>query len=85
MAQSTHLSAPLDTGARGYQSSNASAISEDVAVEPHLTGNTIEDQGLTLLATGGTNPAFDIFFVHGLQGHPEHTWSSNSDLDSRQV
>ena len=42
---------------------------------PHLTNTPIEDLGLTLLATGGLNPSLDIIFVHGLQGHPEHTWT----------
>ena len=40
-----------------------------------ITNIPVEAEGLTLLATGGDNPLFDIVFIHGLQGHPEHTWT----------
>ena len=42
---------------------------------PQLTGAPVQDIGLTLLATGGPSPELDVLFVHGLQGHPETTWT----------
>lgn len=57
-----------DPSARGSAATAA-------ATDPHLTENTIEVLGLTLLATGGPSPALDVIFVHGLQGHPEDTWT----------
>ena len=53
----------------------ASSHNLDTAQHPHLTGSTIDDLGLTLLATGGPNPSLDVIFVHGLQGHPKDTWA----------
>ena len=47
----------------------------DAARDPHLTESMIDLLGLTLLATGGPKPALDVIFVHGLQGHPEDTWT----------
>ena len=57
----------------------------NTATDPHpdLTKSTIELLGLTLLATGGPNPALDVIFVHGLQGHPEHTWTYIADTKSK--
>jgi hypothetical protein len=46
----------------------------DAVTSPQLTESAIDILGLTLLATGGPSPALDVVFVHGLQGHPEHTW-----------
>ena len=55
----------------------------DAATEPCLTENTIEALGLTLLANGGPNiPLDDVIFIHGLQGHPEDTWSYTSKIRS---
>ena len=54
----------------------------DAVMDPDLTESTIEVLGLTVLATGGPNPALDIIFVHGLQGHPENTWTYTSETRS---
>ena len=56
--------------------------STDAARDPTLTETSIELLGLTLLATGGPSPALDVIFVHGLQGHPEKTWTYLSDTGS---
>lgn len=37
-----------------------------------------KDTGFTVLHEGHSNPELDIVFVHGLQGHPEKTWTSFS-------
>ena len=57
--------------------------STDAATDPHLTESTIDLHGLTLLATGGPRPALDVIFVHGLQGHPEKTWTYTSKTRSK--
>ena len=46
----------------------------DITETPSLTHAAVASYGLTLLATGGTSPALDVFFVHGLQGDPKDTW-----------
>ncbi|QMW44237.1 hypothetical protein G4B11_007657 [Aspergillus flavus] len=38
----------------------------------------LKDTGFTVLHEGHSNPELDIVFVHGLQGHPEKTWTSFS-------
>ena|SRR2546421_445992 len=53
----------------------AGSHSLDTAQRPHLTETAIDDLGLPLLATGGPNPTLDVILVHGLHGHPEHTWT----------
>ena len=53
----------------------ASFPSHGSAQRPYLTETAIDDLGLNLLATGGPSPALDLILVHGLQGHPEHTWT----------
>ena len=45
---------------------------------PDLTNASINELGLTLLATGGPRPKLDVVLVHGLQGHPEKTWTFNA-------
>ena len=58
------------------------SANSNAATGPTLTNNTIENLGLTLLATGGPNPALDVFFIHGLQGHPEDTWTLKSPVEA---
>ena len=55
----------------------------DAAKDPEFTKSTIEPLGLTLLATGGPNPAMEVIFVHGLQGHPENTWTYTTETKSK--
>ena len=57
--------------------------STETTPNPVLTEEEIENRGLTLLATGGPSPALDVVFVHGLQGHPGHTWTYTSDSRSK--
>ncbi|KAE8420143.1 hypothetical protein BDV36DRAFT_250155 [Aspergillus pseudocaelatus] len=35
----------------------------------------VGDKGMTVLQDGGDDPELDIIFIHGLQGHPESTWT----------
>ncbi|KAF2203093.1 hypothetical protein GQ43DRAFT_470318 [Delitschia confertaspora ATCC 74209] len=45
---------------------------------------TVKELGFTLLSNPA-DPQADVFFVHGLQGHPRATWaSSSSDLQRNQ-
>jgi hypothetical protein len=37
--------------------------------------------GLHLVYSPGSLFSFDIIFVHGLDGHPRHTWCKNEDPD----
>ncbi|KAG8525757.1 uncharacterized protein KY384_000517 [Bacidia gigantensis] len=48
---------------------------EAVGSPGSITDDLVEREGFTLLASGGPKPLFDIVFVHGLQGHPELTWT----------
>lgn len=51
----------------------------------HVTTDPIEEEGFTLLASGGSKPLFDIVFIHGLQGHPESTWTYVENVQEDQV
>ncbi|KAL9045199.1 MAG: hypothetical protein Q9214_001726, partial [Letrouitia sp. 1 TL-2023] len=51
----------------------------------HVTTDPIEEEGFTLLASGGSKPLFDIVFIHGLQGHPETTWTYVEKVQEEQV
>ena len=64
---------------------SASSQSCNSTQDPCLTGNTIDDLGLTLLTTGGPLPALDVIFVHGLQGHPEYTWAHVGKADKGTI
>ncbi|KAF7552591.1 hypothetical protein G7Z17_g4200 [Cylindrodendrum hubeiense] len=50
---------------------NTAASSTATAIRP-----SISRYGLTQIATGGDAPEVDFVFVHGLQGHPEKTWTA---------
>ena len=47
----------------------------------HITTDPVSDGGFTLPSTGSTKPSIDIVFVHGLQGHPEMTWTYSGKRD----
>ena len=51
-------------------------MAQRVVEVPTLTRSKVEDLGLTVLVTGGASPAFDVVFLHGIQGHPSKTWTS---------
>ena len=57
----------------------------DAAQQPFLTGAAIDDVGLNLLTTGGPRPDLDVILVHGLQGHPEHTWTHTGNAKQRTM
>ncbi|PGH11272.1 hypothetical protein AJ79_05007, partial [Helicocarpus griseus UAMH5409] len=38
----------------------------------------VVDTGITCIYPGGDNPKADLVFVHGLGGHPQKTWSTES-------
>ncbi|KAL9609891.1 MAG: hypothetical protein Q9167_005362 [Letrouitia subvulpina] len=49
-----------------------------------VTTDPVEEEGFTLLASGGNKPLFDIVFIHGLQGHPETTWTHVEKVQEEQ-